>query len=346
MKHRWGRWLLAAGALAMLLIGACTGDDEEASPTAEPTAATTETAAPAETATATPTETAAPEPTEIATEYPLTVRDLLGREVTIEAAPKLIVATSPSAIEMLYAAGGEAIARSETAVHPAGVADLPSIGPSYAPAFEAIIELGPDLVLADASAQAHLAEAFGGALRGIPVVFIGAVEYEDVATSIRLIGGIVDNQGAAEATATNLGTVLDEVQAAAEGQAPPRVLIMNGAISDFFVALPDSFVGNLVELAGGANVAAGQPQVGRFPGYSQLSLEAIIEADPELILTITAGPPPTLAELVLQDPTFAGLTAVTEGRVHGLDLEIYLQAPGPRAADGLKELSALLFDAD
>ncbi|MBT5775530.1 MAG: ABC transporter substrate-binding protein [Dehalococcoidia bacterium] len=340
MSHAWSRWLLAVGTITILLIGACTNDDDEATatPTAEPSAAAT--------ATATPTEAAAAAPTETATEYPLTVRDLLGREVIIEAAPQRIVTTSPSAIEMLYAAGGEAIARSETSAHPDGVAGLPSIGPSYAPAFEAILELGPDLVLADASAQAHLAEAFDGALRGIPVVFIGAVAYEDVATSISLIGELIDNQDAADTAAAELGTVLEEVQALSAGETSPRVLIMNGAINDFFVALPDSFVGNLVALAGGENVAAGQPQIGRFPGYSQLSLEAIVEADPEVILTITAGPPPTLAELVLQDATFADLTAVLDGRVHGLDLEVYLQAPGPRAADGLKELSALLFGAD
>lgn len=350
MNHRWSRWLLAVGALSILLLGACTGDDDEvtATPDATATAAPTQAATAAPTETAATTETAAPTATGIATEYPLTVRDLLGREVTIDAAPQRIVTTSPSAIEMLYAAGGEAISRSETAVHPDGVAGLPSVGPSYAPAFEAILELGPDLVLADASAQAHLADAFDGALRGIPVVFIGAVAYGDVATSITLIGEVIDEQAAAAAAAAELTAALDEVKAASDGKTAPRVLIINGAISDFFVALPDSFVGNLVALAGGENVATDQPQTGRYPGYTQLSLEAIVETDPEVILTITAGPPvgPTLADLVLEDATFANLTAVADGRVHNLDVEIYLQAPGPRAAEGLRDLAGLLFGAE
>lgn len=345
MNHRWSRGLLAIGALAILLLGACTddGDEATATPTEQPQVAATATAAPPA-----PPEAATPAPTEVATVYPLTVRDLLGREVTIDAAPQRIITTSPSAIEMLYAAGGEAIARSETSSHPETVAALPSIGPSYAPAFEAIIELGPDLVIADASAQAHLAEAFDGALRGTPVIFIGAVAYEDVATSIRLIGLVIDHPDAADASAAAMEAALDEALASIAGAPSPRVLIMNGAISDFFVALPDSFVGNLVAQLGGDNVAAGQPQTGRFPGYAQLSLETIVQTDPEVILTITAGPPAgeTLADLVLQDATFAGLAAVRDGRVYDLDVEVYLQAPGPRAIDGIRELTALLFGVE
>lgn len=354
MRHRWQRFLLVSATLGALFIAAC-GDDDDPTATPEATDSPTEvatataTAEPTMAPTEAPTEEPTAEPTEepvAATEFPLTVRDLLGREVTLEAAPENIITTSPSAIEILYAAGGTAVARSETAINPAGVADLPSIGPSYAPAFEAMITMTPDLVIADVSAQAHLAEAFEGALRGVPIMFVGAVGYDDVATSIRLIGQAIDQNAEAEAAAAAMDSALAEVQAATADLTPPRVLIMNGAIDDFFVALPDSFVGDLVAKIGGDNVAEGQPPVGRFPGYTQLSLETIlVTADPEVILTITAGPPgtPSLADLVLGDAGFSELSAVTEGRVHDIDLEVFLQAPGPRAADGLRELARLLY---
>jgi iron complex transport system substrate-binding protein len=347
-------WLRAGlvALTALLLVVACSDGDEDptstitlsvetSTPTAEATSeatsdATTEATAEA---TAAPTqETAAGG----ATEYPLTVRDLMGREVTIEAAPASIVAASPSAIEMLYAAGGTAVARSETAVHPDGVEALPSIGLSYQPAFEQIIALQPDLVLADASAQAHLLEAFEGALQGVPIVFVGAVTYEDVAASIRLIGQITDTATQADAAAASMQSTADEVAAAIEGMPAPRVLILNGGTTDYFVALPDSFVGNLAAHVSVENVADGLPQAGRFPGYTQLSPEAILEANPDVILAITAGGP-SLAEYVLGEAVFAGVAAVQNARVFELDLEVYLQAPGPRAADGLRELALLLY---
>jgi len=317
-------------ALALLLV-ACSDDDEE--PTATATAAT----AIAETTT---TATAA-----AAVSYPLTVRDLMGREVTIESAPQQIVTTSPSAIEILYAVGGTAIARSETAAHPAEVASLPSIGPSYQPAFEQIIALQPDLVIADASAQGHLADAFDGALAGVPVIFVGAVGYEDVAASLRLVGEVIGDAEAGEAAAAQMEETGSRLAEAASGQEAPRVLIVNGAADDFFVAMPESFVGNLVALLHGENVAAGKPQVGQYPGYTQLSAEEIVAADPQVIFTITAGPPnaPRLSETLAANPAYAGLSAVAEGRVHELDVEVFLQAPGPRAAEGLQQLFDLLY---
>jgi iron complex transport system substrate-binding protein len=120
---------------------------------------------------------------------------------------------------------------------------------------------------------------------------------------------------------------------------------MIGAPNDPFVALPDSFVGDLTALAGGANVAKDQPQSGPLPGYTKLSLEQIVASDPEVIFTITAGPPggPSLADGIKGNPQYAGLTAVKNRRVHDLNVEVFLQAPGPRAAQGLKDLAALLY---
>ena len=351
MRTRSGLLIAVVAFAAMLLLAACTdGDDGTATPTTEATSEATQeptaeaTTEATEEPTAEPTAEATEAPSQ-STEYPLTIRDLMGREVVIESAPQSIVTTSPSAIEMLYAAGGTAIARSETSVHPEGVEALPSVGFTYAPAFEAMIALAPDLVIADVSAQAHLAEAFEGALRGVPILFVGAVGYDDVSSSIRLLGQVIDQQAEAEASAAALESAVTEVQADIEGMPAPRVLIVNGAIEDLFVALPDSFVGDLVELVDGDNVAAGQPQTGRFPGYTQLSLESIVETDPEVILTITAGGP-SLADAVLGDDVFASTTAVQDGRVHDIDLEIFLQAPGPRAAEGLRELARLLYGVE
>lgn len=321
--------VLALAAVAML-FAACSDDEEE---DATPTVTTTVAAA-----TATATESTA-------VSFPLTITDLLGREVTIEAAPQAIVTTSPSAIEILYAVGGTAIARSETAAHPAEVAELPSIGPSYQPAFEQIIALQPDLVIADASAQGHLADAFAGALTGVPVIFVGAVGYEDVAASLRLVGQVIGDGEAGEAAAAHVEEVAADLAEAAAAEEAPRVLIVNGASNDFFVAMPESFVGNMVALLHGENIAEGKPQVGQYPGYTQLSAEEIVAADPQVIFAITAGPPnaPRLSETLAANPAFAAVNAVTEGRVHEIDLEVFLQAPGPRAAEGLQQLFGLLY---
>ena len=78
-----------------------------------PTKAPTNTPAPTQVPEPTPAPTteptATPEP--LPETYPLEIRDMMGRPVTIPAEPTRIVSISPTATEMLYTAGGTAIAR-------------------------------------------------------------------------------------------------------------------------------------------------------------------------------------------------------------------------------------------
>ena len=103
--------LLALVGMALVLV-ACTGDDDDA----EGGAAATPTPVPRATAlasTPTPEATATPEPSA----YPLTVTDMLGREVVIEAKPVVVVAISPTAVEYVYAVGGEIVGRSSSVAY-------------------------------------------------------------------------------------------------------------------------------------------------------------------------------------------------------------------------------------
>lgn len=87
--------------------------------------------------TITPAPTKAPEPTPVpAVEptdtpeplpevYPLEIRDMMGRLVTIPAKPARIVSINPTATEMLYIAGGTPVARDSSSTFPSEVLDLP-----------------------------------------------------------------------------------------------------------------------------------------------------------------------------------------------------------------------------
>lgn len=317
-------------AVSAALFVAC-GDDEdsEATPTSTVTIGSG----------ATSTASAA------AAVYPMTVKDMLGKDVTIKAQPQRIVAASPSAIELLYAAGGKAVARTTTARTPAEVASLPDVGTAERPAYERIIQQNPDLVLADASLQAQFAPNFASSLAGVPVLFVGAQKYDDIAMSLQLIGKVIASPEKGAAAAKAMEDAKSQVKSSVSGKSAPRTLILIGAPNDPFVALTDSFVGDLAGIAGAKNVAAGEPQSGPLPGYTKLSLEKIVAADPEVILTITAGPPggPSLADGIKGNPAYGTLSAVKNGRVHNLDVDVYLQSPSPRAAQGIKDLATLLF---
>ncbi len=324
--HRFFAVSIVVFLAGALLLGACGGDDDDdegGGVTATPTAAPSK----------------APS---ASTEYPVTLTDMLGRQVTIEAAPATVAALSPTTVEFVYAVGATSVTRSKSVAYPEEALTAEDIGPSYQPNLELVASKNPDLIIADAMLQPQLAGDLGAL--GIPVLYVGVGTWEDVATGLDLVGQALDKQAAAEAAAGELERVRSEIEA----QLPdtgPKVLILNGTPDDFYSAKPESYVGALSEILGVTNLAAGAPDVGQFPGYTKLGLESIVADAPDVILAISAGPPggQTITDALSADPAWATVPAVKNGRVHEISAELYLQAPGPRAADGLTELAGLYY---
>ncbi len=323
-RRRAAAYLSTVVAGLALLLAACGSDKEE-----PPASTGTPMPMPA-----TAAATATPTPAGV------TVTDLLGRKVTIAKTPAKIVTTSPSALEMLYAAGGTAIARSSTATAPGvDASKLADIGLSYQPNFEAILKLQPDLVVADASAQGHMVAQFDQQLKGVPVVFVGALKYADVATSIRTLGQVTGTAEKAKASADAMDAAAKQVGDAVKGKTPTKTLVLvAGRDGQLSAALNDSFIGDMVKIAGAQNIAADLKQSGQVPGYATISLETAFKESPDVILVIVPGntPGPSISSIVSR--SFPTLNAVKNKRVHEISLDVFLQSPGPRAAAGLKEL--------
>lgn len=326
IQHRRAVACLSTAAAGLALLLAACGGDKEGTPAAGTPMPMPATAA--ATATATPTPAG------------VTVTDLLGRKVTIAKTPSKVVTTSPSALEMLYAAGGTAIARSSTATAPGvDVTKLADIGLSYQPNFEAILKLQPDLVVADASAQGHMVGQFDQQLKGVPVVFVGALKYADVATSIRTLGQITGTAEKAKASADAMDAAAKQVGDAVKGKTPTKTLVLvAGRDGQLSAALNDSFIGDMVKIAGAQNIAADLKQSGQVPGYATISLETAFKENPDVLFVIVPGntPGPSISSIVSR--SFPTLNAVKNKRVHEISLDVFLQSPGPRAAAGLKEL--------
>ena len=84
------------------------------------------------------------------TEYPLTMTDTAGREVTLEAEPEKIVSLGPNMTELVFAleAGERLVGRTKYCNYPEEALEVQEIGTLQDPNFELITELAPDLVLA------------------------------------------------------------------------------------------------------------------------------------------------------------------------------------------------------
>ena len=345
--------LTLSALLGLAALAACGGDDDApastpdapaATPTATSAPSPTPTSTPEPTPTAAPTPTATPEPTEAppAPGYPREVVDLLGRTVVIPDKPAAIVAISPTAVELVYAVGGSVVGRTQSVNYPPDALDAPSVGTAYQPSFEAILALEPDLIVADSTI--HVQPALMGALEelGPPVLFAGAASVDEVTTGLALVGEALDS---ADAVAGIVASI-EEARAAAAGALAgldlSAVLLIGDRDRNLYGAKSNGYAGSILAALGIANPADEQPDSGPFPGFTRIAPEAMLAFDPAWIFTVTPAPPPAprLSGLLGLFPGFPGLQAVAEGRVVELDVQLFVQAPGPRVVEAFAAIAA------
>jgi len=99
---------------------------------------------------------------------------------------------------------------------------------------------------------------------------------------------------------------------------------------------PGTFVDTLLTMAGGNSMSASLDGA-----WVQVSLETIIEMNPEIILLGDAQWGGVTPEMVAARGGWDALTAVQEGKVYPFDDNL-VSRPGPRMVDGLESLAKFL----
>ena len=270
----------------------------------------------------------------VATEYPVTVVDDLGREVTLERAPTRVVTMIPSHTETVCAIAGcdLLVGVDQFSNHPSEVADLPSLGSGFSPNVEAIVALEPDLVLVDE--YSGLAEALTPF--GIPV-FAGTPQtLADTYQLFATIGLLLDAEDAAALVA---GRVRGQIAGVAErvAGAPAPAVYYELDATPYSVG-PGSFLGQMIAAAGGDNIVPAE--LGDFP---QLDPEFVVAQDPDIVLLADAPYGESLATL-RERPGWSSIDAVADGAVIEMtQAEVdLLNRAGPRLGDAILLLARWL----
>lgn len=269
-----------------------------------------------------------------ATDYPVTVTDDLGREVTLTDAPARVVAMIPSHTETVCAIAGcdVLVGVDEFSNFPAEVADLPRLGNGFSPNIEAIVALEPDLVLVDE--YSGLAEAL--APLGL-VVFAGTPQtLGETFDMFATIGVLLDHESEAALLSGRIRGQIRGVGTQLSGVVEPTVYYELDATP--YSVGPESFLGQVIAAAGGENIVPAE--LGAFP---QLDPEFVISQDPEAIVLADAPYGESLQTLRAR-PGWNSIDAVQQGRVLELDQSEVdmLNRAGPRLGDAVLMLARWL----
>ncbi len=294
------------------------------------------TAIPAPAATVPPTAT----PTTVASAFPMTVADDGKTDVTLKAEPQRIISLAPSQTEILFALGlGDRVVGDTTFCdYPEAAKTKEKVGQFTKIDLEKVVGLNPDLVLASSLQSQDVVPALRE--RGLTVAIFEAQDVEGTLTQILTIGKIAGRSQEAEALVKDIRKRLDDV-AAKVGQASQRPRVYWELDQMLYTAGKGSFIDDLITRAGGDNV--GRRLSGEWP---QFNLEALVAADPEVIVLADHGFGETAAS-VRARPGWSDIAAVKQGRIVEVEDINLVSRAGPRVGEAVeyiaKELHPELF---
>lgn len=274
------------------------------------------------------------------TVYPITVVDATGTEVTLEAAPRRIVSTSPSETEILFALGlgDRIVAVSDYDNYPAEALDKPKIGGTWDPNEEAIIAREPDLVIGGISMQDDIAER----LRSLGLVLYKAdpATVEASLETILTLGVLTDAQEAAERLVADMRADIRRVTEAVAALPEEEKKKVYLEFAPGWTVGSGEYMDELITMAGGINVA------GDIEGWSMVNEEFVIQANPDVILyakdlvDFETGKP--LADLIRERQGWEKISAIANERLYPLDEDV-MSRTGPRITEALLQVAEALY---
>ena len=266
------------------------------------------------------------------------VRDMLGRDVALDAPPARIVSLVPSVTESMYALGGQArlVGRTDWCDHPAAAREKPSVGGMINPSIEMIVTLKPDLVIA--TDEGNREETIVQLRRlGIPTYLVHAHHVDQMLDMVARVAALIERPEAAAPLVASIRQRIDAIRARVAPLPTPRVLYVLWP-EPLIVPGRTSHLTELIELAGGRSITAGEGE-----SYVRFSLEAAVARAPEVIVLADHSASGTAAGR--QSPEkwsrLTSVPAIKAGRLHSIDLSI-LHRYGPRVADGLELLARII----
>ena len=267
----------------------------------------------------------------------ISVTDDSGKQVVLARPAQRVISMAPHVTELLFAAGGGAriIGAMNYSDYPKEARAIPPIGSNSQIDLERVIALKPDLLIVWQSGNTARQIAQLQSL-GIPVFHSEPRTLDTVASSLERFGRLLGTEATARAAAAQFRARAADLHKRYAGRAPVSVFYQAWD-NPVFTLNGEQIASDAIRLCGGRNIFADLKTIA-----PQVSVEAVVQRDPEVILGGKRYTPQHRGLSIWQP--FPSMTAVKRKNLFTLDEEL-LTRPGPRVVDGAATLCARLDEA-
>ncbi|HET6533499.1 MAG TPA: ABC transporter substrate-binding protein [Actinoplanes sp.] len=292
------RVLTAVVAAAALLTGGCASDDAGSAGT--------------------------PAPSGSGAAYPVTVGS-----VTLTERPERIVSLGPTPTEMLFAigAGPQVVAVDDQSNYPPGAPKSELSG--FKPNAEAVAAKNPDLVVLSDDLNKIVDQLT--ALKIPAFVTPSAKSLDETYAQIGQLGTLTGHPDEAADLTTRMRADIDKIVQDVPKRATPLTYYYE-LDPTLYSVTSKTFIGSIFARLGLQNVADAADADGSKGGYPQLSQEALVQADPDMIFLADSKCCAQSAATVRARTGWSQITAVRTGQIVALDDDIASRW-GPRVVD-------------
>ena len=268
--------------------------------------------------------------------------DDMGREVSVDS-PKRVAALLGSYADIWYLAGGEICASADDAWEDFDLPlpeDAVNLGMTKELSLEKLFQADPDFVLASSNTKGNVEWMDTLEAAGIPVAYFEVSDFADYLRVLKICTEITGREDLYEQNGLAVQRQIEQVIAATNG---PKVLSLRA--SSTFIRAKNSqnnVLGQMLKALGCVNIADNRESL-----LENLSMEHIMLEDPEYIFFIqqgdnAEGTRANIESFIKDNPAWAELTAVKEGRVYLLEKELYALKPNDRWGEAYEKLEAVL----
>lgn len=258
--------------------------------------------------------------------------------VTNSNGEEVVVATSVAVTEILDKLGVEVSGVPTTSYElPESTKDATKVGSPMNPDLEIIKSLNPTCVVSVDTLGSDFEKQFTE--NNIPSMFVNLSTVDGLKETIVNLGEKFDKSEKAAEIIAELENKENELNLS-KRENKEDILILFGAPGSVMVSTDNSYVGNLVKIAGGNNIFESESS-----SFIQVNMEEIIKRNPDKILIMTHAVPEEAKKAVEEEfakATWQQLDAIKNNKVYYLENGYFGMSANLKVIEALDKLGAIL----